>query len=343
MEKTSGKACHPLLFFFAGAATLLVGLLTYTVSLLFFAAVAFATALQTLLFLAGRPAAPVLFTALALGLAWPVAASPVLLLLVFSVLPAAYFLARRLAAGEGRVALVAAPCAVYTVLGVAAAFFALLPLMQAEGEQDILVFLDRFAGQQLDAYAAFLAGQYAAMGQWGSAMGAAVAAPTEEVWREALLLLFSVLPAVVFVFSAALGLAVTYLVQLFSACLGDGGLFSKANRLYRPGVWTAVAYLISLPVALWGGDFRNAFCLVCMNVAVFTMFVLAFGALLQIPRVLAFMRRMAVGRIDFTFFAVLLFLFLFFYIVYVLPALGVIYALYIIKSTFFPKNKVGKQ
>lgn len=343
MEKTNGKACPPLLFFFAGVATLLLGLLTYSVSLLFLAAVVFATALQALLFLFGRPAAPIIFTILALGVAWPVAASPVLLLLVFSVLPAAYFLARRLAGGEGRIGMASAPCVVYTVFGIATLFFALLLLMQAEGERDFVAFLDRYIGRQIDSYAASLAGQYATLAQQGSAMGMEMTVPTEETLREAMLLLVSVLPAAALVVAAALGLAATYLVQLFSAFFRNNRLFGMANRLYRPGAWLAIAYLFSLPVALWGGDFRNAFCLVCMNVAVFAMPVLAFGALLQIPRVLAFMHRMTVGRIDFTFFAVLLFLFLFFYAVYLLPALGVIYAFYIIKSTFFPANKVGKR
>lgn len=333
-KEISGRArLSPLTLLLCGGVTMLCGLLSTSLGLLFFAALALATALQALSFRCSRFALPLIFTALALLLSYAVGNSCAMLLPVAAIPLAAYCLARTCARGENRATVATSLAGVYATAFLAAAAAVLALLMYADGEQDVLSYLDRTLSQTVDGVAAQLADYYKRMAELYASVGTEIGVIAEADIREMLLTLLSILPALLLSLCYLLGLAATYLVQLSAMLCGNGALFTQQNRAYRPSAWLAGAYLFAMPVAFAWGDFRQAFCLVCMNVAVFSTPVLAFGALKQVPRVFAFMRRMSVGRLDFLFFAVLLCLFVFSYALYALPVLAVAYAIYILKST----------
>jgi hypothetical protein len=327
---------------FAGGATLLCALLAGYGGLLFLASLALATAMQAVLFRSSRFALNLLFTIPALALAYFITGSFIMLLPVASIPLAGYALARATARGENRAAMAADLTWIFAAAAVVMAAAALLLQMNAAGETDVLSYLDRTVMGALDGLAHEWAALYHSMADLYKSMGIEVVVLSEEVIREALLLLASVLPGLLLCLCYLLGLSATYLLQVVDLLCPSRSLFVKENRLYRPGALLAAAYLIAMPVAFFSGDFRNAFCLVCMNIAVFALPLFAFGALLQAPRLITFMRRMAIGWIDFAFFTVLLCLFILSNALYVLPVLALAYAIYILKSTLSPRKTEKK-
>ncbi|MBQ8351988.1 MAG: hypothetical protein IJY20_08120 [Clostridia bacterium] len=332
-------ALSPLVLLLCLAGTLLAGLLSYSLDLLLLAALALATALQAVLYRSRWAWLAPLFTALSLLLSYVVTRSYVLLLPLFSVTVAAFFLARSTARGENRTDAALALTGVYAIALAGAVGIALVLMMRAAGETNLIFYLDRM----LETEIAALSDQLAEFYQKAVALYASAEKPlavlTAEDFRETLLSLLAILPGLALALCYLLSLAATYLLQLVALLCGNSALFAPNNRVYHPSAWLAGAYLVAMPVTYAWGDVRHAFCLVCMNITVFAAPLLSFGVLLALPRLFAFMRRMSVGRLDFTFFAVLLCLFAFSYAVYALPILAFAYAIYILKSTFSSRKR----
>lgn len=335
-------ARKPLFLLLTGAATLCLGALSFSFGLLFLCALALATAMQAVLFRAGRPLLCLVMVLPALALSYLVTGGVLMLFPVASCTVAAFFLARLSRAGESRSATAAVLLAVYAVALIISLALALAAHMQADGQTDILAYLDRTMSEALGGIADLFAETYAELSAVYEKMNVEVVIPTREEIHEALLLFASLLPSLGLLVCALPALGATYILQLVSLLTDERALLTPENRVYRPGALVAGTYLLALPIGFLWGDFRDALCLTCMNVAVFLTPVLAFGALLHAPRVVAFMRRMSFGMVDFIFFLILLIIFIFANMLTALLLMAAVYAIYILKSTFFPGKKNGQ-
>ena len=320
--------------------TLLCGLLSFSVGLLFLVVLALATAMQAVLLRAGRPVLCLLFLLPALVITYFVS-SPVMLLPVASCTVGALLLSRASAKGEKRSTIAAHLLSCYAVALLLALGIALLLMMLGDGERDLFAYLDRTMQETVDGLTDGFVDSFTRMAEMYERLEIPVTVPTAEEIRETLLFGAALLPSFFLVLCMLPAIAATYLFQLIGLLCNDRRLFTEKNRVYRPGALLAGVYLFALSVFLFWGDIRQAFCLTCMNYTVFATPVFAFGALLQAPKVIAFMRRMSIGALDFTFFLILLIVFLLANMLYALLIMAAIYAVYILKSTCFPRKDGG--
>ena len=339
-EREKGRMPH-YVWMLSCVCTLLCGLLSYSFDLLFFFVYVAAVALQAVLLRFSKPWPCLLFTSAAMVISYAVTASYMQLPLLFAMLPAALVLARSTAQGEGRCDTATSLTWVYAVFGCAALALVLLPALGWD-VSDLPASLDRMLADAVDEIVAYMTALHAEAVALYAEMGVQIAPLAAADLREVLVMMASLLPGAFFAFAFVLSLATTYLYQLCATFAG-AGLFTLENVRYRPSAWLAGAYIVSMPIAFFGGNFRHVFCLVCMNLAVFAMPVFAFGVCRLIPQLLAFMQRVSFGKVDFIFFTVLLFFFLVSNAVYVLPVLALAYAIYILKSTFFPRQKRDRE
>ena len=343
MDKTNERhefaaARKPAFWLICGGVTVLLGLLSPSYGLLFFCCLALGTAMQAVLYAAGRSYLCFLFAMPALALAY-LMGGVAALFPVAGCTVAALVLSHRAKRGEGRVSLMAGVFAVYAVTLLAALLMQLVSLMMASGESDLLAYTDRAAGELLAGMVDWYAAQTAKMAAFYEKAGVLVMMPTKEVIREVLLGYAALLPAIFLIVCAALAFGATYLLQLLGLLMEDEQVFSAENRVYRVSPVVAGAYLLALPVGFLFVDIRDPLCLCCRNLAVLLAPLLAYGAILQAPRLIAFMRRMSAGRLDFVFFLVLFVLFLLANFVYALFILAAAYAIYILKSAITARRK----
>ncbi len=343
MDKTNERhavcaARKPAFWLTCGGVTLLLGLLSPSYGLLFFCCLALGTAMQAVLYAAGRSYLCFLFALPALVLAYLMGGVAALFPVVGCTV-AASMLSRGVKRGEGRVSLMTGVFAVYAVTLLAVLLLQLTSSMLASGESDLLAYTDRAAGELLAGMVDWYAAQNAKMAAFYEKAGVLVMMPTKEVIREGLLGYAALLPAIFLLVCAVLALVATYLLQLLGLLLEDEQVFSAENRVYRVSPLVAGAYLLALPVGFLLVDIRDPLCLGCRNLAVLLAPLLAYGAVLQAPRLIAFMRRMSAGRLDFVFFLVLLVLFLLANFVYALFILAAAYAIYILKSAITARRK----
>ncbi len=331
-------ARKPAFWLTCGGVTLLLGLLSPSYGLLFFCCLALGTAMQAVLYAAGRSYLCFLFALPALALAYLMGGVAALFPVVGCTV-AALALSRGVKRGEGRVSLMTGVFAVYAVTLLAVLLLQLTSSMLASGESDLLAYTDRAAGELLAGMVDWYAAQNAKMAAFYEKAGVLVMMPTKEVIREELLGYAALLPAFFLLVCAVLALVATYLLQLLGLLLEDEQVFSAENRVCRVSPLVAGAYLLALPVGFLLVDIRDPLCLACRNLAVLLAPLLAYGAVLQAPRLIAFMRRMSAGRLDFVFFLVLLVLFLLANFVYALFILAAAYAIYILKSAITARRK----
>ena len=338
-----GGAKAPLSLLLLGSgATLLAGALSGYVGLLFLAALLLATVLQAAFLRFHHRLPCLLVTAAALVIAYALSASFVMLPIIACIPLAAYVLARAGERGENRTGMALGVAGIYVLAVACAAGVALVYQMLADGATDLPAYLDSTMATVVDTLAHEWAALYQETADMYLSIGVEVVALSAEEIRETLLLLAALLPGTVLCACYLLGLVATYVMQLTAMLCQCHTLFTQKNSIYRPSALFAGAYLVAMPITMAWGDFRHAFCLVCMNVAAFTLPLFAFGALLRAPRLFAFMRRMSIGRLDFAFFAVLLCLFVFSYALYALPVMAFVYAFYILKSTISPRKGNGR-
>lgn len=321
--------------------TLLCGLLSYSPDLLFLFTYTASVALQAVLLRFSRPWPCLLLTPAAMVISYAVTSSYMMLFPLFAILPAALVLARSTARGEGRCETATSLTGVYAVFGLAA--LALMLLVSLNGDvSDLPAVLERMLAEAVDGIVTRVSALHAEAVALYAEMGVQIAPLAAADLREMLVMTISLLPGAFFALAFILSLVTTYLYQL-CAMFAGAGLFTLENLRYKPSAWLAGAYIVSAPISFFGGNFRHAFCLVCMNFAVFAMPLFVFGVCRLIPRLLSFMRRVSFGKLDFIFFAVLFFLFALSYALYALPALAFLYACYILKGTLFPRQKREKK
>ncbi len=333
-------AQSPVFWLLALASLLLCGLFSFSFGFFFLCFLVLATAMQAVLFLGTRPQWPVLLALPSLFLSYVVTGGFSMLLPVASCTAGGLLVAHLLKKGESRSGMARGLLALYALAFFAALLIPFVSHMVADGAQDVLAYLDRTLEGAVDTLATNFLTAYTRMADLYANMDVAFVIPTLEEIRETLLFGLSIGPAFFLCLCALPAIAVTYAVQLVGLCAGCR-LLEKKNRIYRPSALLAGSYLVALPFGLLWGDFRDIFCFVCLNLVVFLTPVMAFGTLLQAPRLFAFMRRMSIGALDFSFFLILLIVFFLSNLLYMLLALAAAYAIYLLKSRFFPKKANG--
>ena len=128
---------------------LLCGLLSFSVGLLFFVVLALATAMQAVLLRAGRPVLCLLLLLPALVITYFVS-SPVMLLPVASCTVGALLLSHSSAKGGKRSTMAAYLLCCYAIALLLALGITLLLMMVADGESDLLTYLDRTMQEAVD-------------------------------------------------------------------------------------------------------------------------------------------------------------------------------------------------
>ena len=332
------KAGFPVRIFLLAAATILAAALIPTeYALLYGVLLAFSVCLQTMLVRLSYPLLCLPITAVALSFSFLVSGKLFLLVPLVSVPLAALFLARLWRRDEWRTAMADTLTVVFAAAFVLAAVCFLLPLMQADGEGNLLTYLDRTMDKVLtglSAQAADFLVEINALYPQQQQMLVVSQAEIKEIFVAVLALTPGMLLGAMYIFS----LAITYLLQLLCGFMDSGCGFSKKNCIYRPSVLLAVAYIFSVPMLYLWGDYRNAFCLVCLNLVAFVTPLFAFGVLCEARSIFSFIRHISFGRIDFIIFSVLLCLFVLFYMGYALPLMATGYAIYLLKSAISAKR-----
>ena len=263
--------------------------------------------------------------------------------LLLSFLPAAVglSLAMGIRRGDNRFSLTISSAAVAVLILLAWVAFSLYTAAVKAGASDFLAYLT----EMLDALWAELVAlemeSFAAVAEIFEARGLEYVAPTEGELTAMIGQVMALAPAVLLVVSLVVSLALTYGVQLVALLLEDKRLFDRRHTLYEPDFLIAAVYLFVTLVTLVHVDFSSPFYLVCINTAWVLSPLLAFVAILKIPRLFSFMRRMSRGGFDFALWVVLLILCALSYLSLIFTVLAVWQAIHILVSAFVTRKKNG--
>lgn len=263
--------------------------------------------------------------------------------LLLSILPAAVgmTLAMGIRRGDNRFSLTVSSAAVATLILLACAALSLYAAAAEAGANDFLAYLTDTLDTLRAELVALQIESFASVAEIFEARGVAYTIPTEQEISAMIGQVMALMPAALLVLLLLASLALTYGVQLTALLLEDKRLFERRHAVYEPDFTVAAVYLFVTLVTLVYIDFSSPFYLVCINTAWVLSFLLAFGAILKIPRLVAFIRRMTHSGFDFALWLVILLLCAISYLSQLFTVLAVWQAVHILVSAFVARKKNG--
>ncbi len=216
-------------------------------------------------------------------------------------------------------------------------------LSVSTGEADILLCMQKAMDGLRDSFAEFQREGMRFLAHFAEQSGVSYPLPADGALVQAASYMLSVMPGVILLVCGALGLVITYLMQLMAMAANDTRLFSRKNALYELSVIPAGLYLAAQLVLLFYNDPSSVVFWTCLNTVTLLCPVLAFAKCKEITRLFRFVKRFAVGRLDLAVWAVLTVMFVLFYLSYILPILAIWQAISILKSAFAASRSEGSR
>lgn len=263
--------------------------------------------------------------------------------LLLSLLPAAvgFVLATGLRRGEDRLSLSVASTAVSLLVFALLVFLALREAAIAAGGDDLLAFALSVLEDFKAEFVTLQAESHREVAKLLAERGIEYMIPTEAAIAALVSQAISLLPAAIIIFALLISIALTYALSYLARLVGDNRLFDARNAIYSLDPFAAGAYLLLALVLLVWMDFSSPVYLVFVNTAEVLELLFAFGGLLQIPRLISFVRRMSYSRFDFTVWMILLVLCALSYFSTLFTLLAVWQALHILISALRARKKKG--
>ena len=263
--------------------------------------------------------------------------------LVLSLFPAAVGLSMALGVrgGEARLSLTFSAMAPAALVLLAFLLASMIEGAAAAGATDLLAYAKEAYAALCDELVALQLESNAEVAKLLEAYKIPYALPTETEVAAMVSQLLSLMPGAFLALLFALSLLLTYGLQLLATLLGEPRLFDDRHKSYAVGAFVASVYLIVSVITLFYTDYASPFYLVCINTSWVLVLPLAFAALLQVPRLVRFIRRMSYSSFDFAVWMILLVLCVLFYFSRLFTLLAVWQALHILISILRARKHDG--